>query len=69
MFVYAFVYAARYDGGMTIEEAVAVLDAISGSDPEVAHMEADDVLFELAPVEVRDAYARLTSRCRWWAHA
>ena len=54
---------------MTIEEAVAALDAISGSDPEVAHMEADDVLFKLVPVEVCEAYARLTHRCRWWAYA
>lgn len=54
---------------MTPEEAVAALDAIDGADGEVAHGEADDILLELVPVEVREARVRLVKRARFWACA
>lgn len=47
---------------------VAALDALSGDDPEHAHGEADRVLLQAVPPEVRAAYERVTSRCSWWAH-
>jgi hypothetical protein len=45
------------------------LDAISGDDPESAHGQADDVLLECVPAEVREAYERVAARCSWWAAA
>lgn len=54
---------------MNTEDAVAMLDALGGNDPEIAHGEADRVLLAVAPQDVREAYERLVARCRWWACA
>ncbi len=54
---------------ITPEEAVARLDAIGNGDPEGAHSEAEDVLLELAPREVQEAFIRVMERQPWWAHA
>lgn len=51
--------------GGIIEE----LDAIAGDDPEVAHSQADGLLLEAVPTEIRDAYKRLVDRCEWWVDA
>lgn len=51
------------------ENVVARLDKISCDDSEAAHSQADDILMELAPLEVRAAYVRLMERCDWWANA
>lgn len=50
-------------------DAVEALDAISGTDPEKHHGEADDVLLEVVHPEVRAAYERLMDRAGWWATA
>lgn len=61
---------------MTTEEAVAALDALTGDDPCGDHEEADEILLAMVPVEVRDAYHRLSGdhwnqdgRADWWAWA
>ena len=55
---------------LTTGEAVAELDSIDpDGDPEAAHGRADDVLLAAVEPDVRDAYARLTGRSRWWASA
>lgn len=46
-----------------VARAVAALDAIDGEDPEIAHGEADGILLEFVPAEVRDALGRLHNRC------
>ena len=52
---------------MSIEDAVAALDAINTADPEEAHCDADRVLLEFVPVEVQEAYARAVQRAGdWW---
>lgn len=48
-------------------EAVRRLHAIDHHDPEVARMDADRVLLELVPDEVRRAHEDLVRRCAWWA--
>jgi len=53
----------------TQDELIRRLDAIDGGDPDGAHGEADDLLLEAMPEEVRQAYMRLVKRCRWWATA
>ncbi len=58
---------------MTIEEAVAALDALKG-DPEEAHASADAILLKFLSEEgsqkrVAEAYMRLRGRCSWWAYA
>lgn len=50
-------------------DAVDALNAIDDYDPEEAHSEADKILLELVPPEVREAYAALQERCGWWAFA
>lgn len=52
-----------------IAQAVATLDSLDESDPEVAHGRADDVLLASVDPRVRDAYLRLVDRCSWWAAA
>ena len=52
-----------------IYAAILALDAIDGGDPEAAHGEADHIILSLVPIEVRNAYERLTVRCDWWATA
>jgi len=54
---------------MTIEEAVAKLDTITGGDGEGAHCHADEVLLAMVPPEVADAYRRLEERADFWAYA
>lgn len=55
--------------GVTVDDIVARIDAISGDDPEGAHGELDEILLDLAPAEVRAAALRLYRRCSWWACA
>jgi hypothetical protein len=50
-------------------QAVTRLDAIDSEDPEVAHHMAEEILLDLAPFEVRNAYFRLVERAKWWASA
>jgi hypothetical protein len=52
-----------------VARAVASLDAIGGGDPETAHAEADEILLDVAPPDVADAYQRLRDRAEWWACA
>jgi len=54
---------------MTPAEAVAALDAIDLRYPEAAHIEAEDILLDLVPLEVREAHQRLVDNCAWWAFA
>ena len=63
------VVMAKYAGGLTVEKAIAALDAIDESDCEMAHSQADDILRAMVPPEVEDAYERVIARCRWWACA
>jgi hypothetical protein len=55
---------------MTVEEAVAKLDALETPghrDSEGSHSEADDILLAVVPVEVREAYERVQDRADgWW---
>jgi hypothetical protein len=52
---------------MDIEQAIAELDSINGSDPEVAHAAADGVLLAVVSQELRDAYGRVLDRSDgWW---
>lgn len=47
-------------------QIVAALDAIN-SDQEIAHCEADALLYKAAPIEVREAYDRALERTGpWW---
>jgi len=54
---------------LKIKEAVAALDAIDGSDGEVAHSKAEIILYDLAPEEVQRAYDRVEKRSRFWVSA
>lgn len=47
-----------------IKKLVKALDAING-DPESAHVEADDLLAQAVPEQVRDAYRRVQVRCEF----
>jgi len=49
---------------MTIDDAVKALDKNYGG--EEGHMEADSILLEFVPDEVKDAYIRLTNREDFW---
>ena len=51
---------------MTIEEAVAKLDALEKYDAESAHIAADDVLLLMVPPEVREAWERAQERIGFW---
>lgn len=53
----------------TTAEIIEALDAIDPGDPELAHGQADDLLLEAVPAEIRDAYKRVADRCHWWAGA
>ena len=50
-------------------QAIAELDALTGADPEMAHVRADKILLELVDPAVKAAYERVMSRCPWWACA
>lgn len=60
---------------LRIAEAVARLDALTGVDPQGDHNEADDILLDFVPPEIRTAYERLAGtgngdgRAAWWATA
>lgn len=54
---------------MTPQQAVEALDAINVSDPELAHVTADNILRILVPSEVEAALDRLYERAPWWASA
>ena len=57
------------DAKEAIGRAIHRLDSIDATDPERAHAEADDALFELVDPDVRMAYLRLMERANWWASA
>jgi hypothetical protein len=63
--------AREADHGMSsaADDLIRKLDGIDGSDPELAHLVADDLIRDFLPEEVRQAYDRVASRCRWWAFA
>lgn len=48
---------------------IAQIDGLDISDPEAAHGEADRLILDALPEEVRQAYVRLANRCSWWACA
>jgi hypothetical protein len=52
-----------------VTDAVRMLDALTGADPERDHGQADEILLASVPAEVREAYLRLTGRASWWAAA
>lgn len=52
-----------------IIRAVAVLDGLTGHDPEADHGTADDVMMDLLPDQIQEARQRLMDRCGWWATA
>lgn len=54
---------------LTPEEAIEALDAISGDDPEGAHIEADAVLLAAVDESVFAAYERLQERAAGWWYA
>jgi len=55
---------------ITIQMAVAALDAIDPSDdPEAAHAEAEAILLAALGPEGKAAYDRLVARASWWASA
>lgn len=52
---------------MNYKEVVAELDKLDVSDPEHAHLKADELLLQLVSKEVRDTYERVSARASWWA--
>lgn len=54
---------------MNAKDAVKALDALDVSDCEAAHSLADDILLDVVPKSVRDAYERVVKRAGWWACA
>ena len=56
-------------GDISNEEAVALLDAIDASDPEVAHNTADSILRWTVDRSARQALRRLEDRSEWWGCA
>jgi hypothetical protein len=54
---------------MNNTEAIEKLAAIDVSDYEAAHNEADEVLLELVPKSVSEAYRRLQERAKNWPTA
>jgi hypothetical protein len=54
---------------MTVDEAVAALDAITGADPEGAHATADGIVSAFAPEAVQAALERLIERSDGWWYA
>jgi hypothetical protein len=53
---------------MTEAEAIAKLDAIDGNDIGGAHVDADQVILDLLPPGVQEAYYRVAWRAREWWH-
>lgn len=52
---------------MTVEMAVAALQAIGGGDPEGAHAEADLIVLRAVDPAVAEAYEKLVERAgAWW---
>src|SRR5262245_31823136 len=49
--------------------AVEMLDALTGRDAAADHHLADDVLLDVVPDEVREAYVRLRDRVAAWPTA
>lgn len=45
-----------------MKKLIEALDAINGYDSEMAHDEADKILQEAVPAEVREAYRRVEAR-------
>lgn len=54
---------------MTRAQAVRALDELDITDPEGAHVRADEILVKLVGNEVADAYNAVAERCAWWAYA
>ena len=51
-----------------IAQTVRSLDAISGDDPESAHVDADAAVLAHVHWSILEAYERVTERCDWWGH-
>jgi hypothetical protein len=51
---------------VTVEQAVARLDDLTPGDQEIAHQVADDILTEMVPKSVADAYERCRERVGFW---
>jgi hypothetical protein len=60
-------YQAATHRSMTVDEAVATLDALErGDDREAAHDEADTILMGMVPEAVAAAYGRARERVGFW---
>lgn len=57
------------DYNKTVQRAIAALDAIEPGDEEMMHYQADRIIRETLPIEVRHAYERVMERANWWAYA
>ena len=51
---------------IVVLDAVERLDALTDADTEVAHIEADAVLLEFVPDEVKSAFIRARERAGFW---
>lgn len=51
------------------DEVASALLHIDTSDPETAHSQADALILDFLPEDVRRAYMTVAKRCRWWAFA
>lgn len=50
-----------------VEKAVKNLNEIDAGDPERAHKEADQIILDLLPTEVKEAYDGVVDRSwGWW---
>jgi hypothetical protein len=54
---------------VTTEEAVAALNEIKGTEPEMDHINAEKILLLIVPPEVALAFDNLQERADWWAYA
>ena len=54
---------------MKTKQAIELLNAISGDDPEADHSSAEAILLKCVHPEIRDAYESLKQRAAWWATA
>lgn len=52
-----------------INDAVRKLNAINGQDKEVEHSDADTIIVEFLPEEIRQAYQNAQQRSGGWWYA
>lgn len=55
---------------MEISEGVKRLNALIGNtDYETVHCDADNIILEFLPKEIREEYDKVVDQARWWAYA